>query len=96
MKKLLAKIFGVSQQIWEFLSPILSKQISSSLSKLLPIALNIVKELATNNNLSNKQKKEKAFKDITDIAKDEGLSAANSLINLAIEMAVTRLKVNGE
>lgn len=96
MKTLFAKLLGISQQVWEFLAPIVTKQASATLAKLLPIALGVVSELAKDNGLSGKQKREKAFKDLTAFAKDEGLSAANSIINLAIEMAVTKFKTAGE
>ena len=64
-----------------------------SLTVLLPIALGIVKELAENNNISNSEKREQAFDKLADAAKNEGMNAASSLLNLAIEMAVTNLKV---
>jgi hypothetical protein len=52
-----------------------------------------VKELAENNNISNSEKREQAFDKLADAAKNEGMNAASSLLNLAIEMAVTNLKV---
>lgn len=94
MKALLSKILGVSKSFIDFIFPIISRQVGSSLSKLLPIALTIVKELANNNNISNSEKREEAFKKLSDAAKNEGMNAASSLLNLAIEIAVTNLKVS--
>lgn len=96
MKTLISKILGVSKSFIDFVWPILTKQVGSSLAVLLPIALGIVKELANNSNISNSQKKEEAFNKLTEAAKNEGLNAATSLLNLAIEMAVTNLKVSSE
>jgi hypothetical protein len=96
MKSFFAKLLGISQQVWDFLIPLVTKQVSITLAKLLPVALSIVTELAKDNDLSGKQKRDKAFKDLTAFAKAEGLDAANSLLNLTIEMAVTKLKVASE
>jgi hypothetical protein len=94
MKTLISKILGVSKSFIDFVWPLLTKQVGASLSVLLPIALGIVKELANNNEISNSQKREEAFNKLADAAKSEGLNAASSLLNLAVEMAVTNLKVS--
>jgi cadmium resistance protein CadD (predicted permease) len=93
MKSLISKILGVPKLLWAFVWPLVTKQVGMSLTVLLPIALGIVKELAENNNISNSEKREQAFEKLADAAKNEGMNAANSLLNLAIEMAVTNLKV---
>jgi hypothetical protein len=93
MKSLISKILGVPKLLWTFVWPLVTKQVGMSLTVLLPIALGIVKELAENNNISNSEKREQAFEKLADAAKNEGMNAANSLLNLAIEMAVTNLKV---
>lgn len=96
MKTLISKILGVSKSFIDFVWPLLTKQVGASLAALLPIALGIVKELASNKELSNSQKREEAFNKLADAAKAEGLSAASSLLNLAVEMAVTNFKVSSE
>lgn len=96
MKTLISKILGVSKSFIDFVWPLLTKQVGASLAVLLPIALSIVKELANNNEISNSQKREEAFNKLADAAKTEGLNAASSLLNLAVEMAVTNLKVSSE
>jgi len=96
MKTLLSKILGASRSFVDFIWPLLTKQVGSSLAALLPVALAIVKELAQNKDISNSEKKEQAFKKLSEAAKSEGMNAASSLLNLAIEMAVTNLKVSNE
>jgi len=96
MKTLISKILGVPKTLWLFVWPLVTKQVGVSLTILLPIALSIVKELAENNNISNSEKRQQAFDKLTDAAKNEGMNAAGSLLNLAIEMAVTNLKVTSK
>jgi hypothetical protein len=96
MKSLISKILGVPKLLWAFVWPLVTKQVGLSLTVLLPIALSIVKELAENNNISNSEKREQAFEKLADAAKNEGMNAASSLLNLAIEMAVTNLKVSSK
>jgi Na+/proline symporter len=94
MKTVVSKLLGVSKTVINFIWPLITKQLGSSLAVLLPIALSIVKELASNNQIANSQKREEAFERLSNAAKNEGISAASSLLNLAIEMAVTNLKVS--
>ena len=96
MKTIVSKILGVSKSFIDFVWPLLTKQVGSSLAVLLPLAFNIVKELAANNEITNSQKREEAFNKLTNAAKNEGINAASSLLNLAIEMAVSNLKVSSE
>lgn len=92
MKAFFAKLLGISQAIWDFIAPILARQASDILAKLLPVALGICADLASQDGLSGKQKRDKAFKELSAFASAEGLQAASSLINLSIEMAVNKLK----
>lgn len=96
MKTIVSKILGVSKSFIDFVWPLLTKQVGSSLAALLPLAFTIVKELAANNGISNSQKREEAFNKLTSAAKNEGINAASSLLNLAIEMAVSNLKISSE
>lgn len=96
MKTLISKILGVPKTLWTFVWPLITKQIGSSLVVLLPIAYQIVKDLASNNNIGNSEKREQAFDKLSEAAKSEGISAAGSLLNLAIEMAVTNLKASSD
>jgi len=92
MKTILSRILGVSKALIEFIWPLITKQAGASLAILLPIAYEIVKNLAKNDNISNSQKREEAFDQLYSVAKKEGMQAKDSLINLAIEMAVNVLK----
>lgn len=96
MKTLISKLLGVSKTFLDILWPILTKKVGASLSVLLPIALMIVKELAKNGNLTNAEKRQDAFVKLTDAVKKEGLSVSTSVLNLAIEMAVTSFKSSTE
>lgn len=96
MKSFFAKLLGISQLIWDFLVPILARQVSLTLTKLLPVALSIVTELAKDNGMSGSQKRDKAVSELKVFATEEGLDAANSLINLTVEMAVNKLKTVSE
>lgn len=96
MKTLISKLLGVSKSFLDLLWPIITKQVGASLASLLPIAINIVRDLANDKNMSNGEKQQEAVKRLSDAAKNEGFNAAASLLNLTIEMAVTNLKVSSE
>jgi hypothetical protein len=92
MKAIVSKILGVSKSFIDFIWPLVTKQVAVSLATLLPIAYQIVKELAKNNNLNNSEKRQEAFNQLVNETKKQGLQAGDSLLNLAIEMAVNVLK----
>jgi hypothetical protein len=92
MKAIVSKILGVSKSFIDFIWPLVTKQVAVSLATLLPIAYQIVKELAKNNNLNNSEKRQEAFNQLANETKKRGLQAGDSLLNLAIEMAVNVLK----
>lgn len=94
MNKFFTKVVGASKTVLNFILPLVTKQVGVSLAALLPIAYEIVKGLSKNNNFSNSEKRQEAFNQIADATKKEGLNAGDSLINLAIEMAVNVLKGN--
>ena len=92
MKTLLSRILGVPKTLWTFVWPLVTKQAGSTLVVLLPVAYQIVKDLASNNNISSSEKRQQAFDQLIDVAKNQGITAATSLINLIIEIAVTNFK----
>ena len=96
MKSLISKILGVPKTLWTFLWPLITKQAGSTLVVLLPVAYQIVKDLASNNNISSSEKRQQAFDQLLDVAKNQGITAATSLINLIIEIAVTNFKTISE
>lgn len=92
MNKFFSKVVGASKTVVSFILPLVTKQVGVSLAALLPVAYEIVKGLAKNNNLSNAEKRQEAFNQLADATKKQGLQAGDSLLNLAIEMAVNVLK----
>jgi hypothetical protein len=71
---------------------IAAAQAADSLSRLLPLAAQIVGELALTNGLGNAEKRGKAFDRLQAAAATEGIRAGASALNLAVEMAVAELK----
>jgi hypothetical protein len=76
----------------DWILPILQTQAAGSLERLAPIALGIVVELATNNSLQNAEKRDIAVTKLATAAKSEGIAVGLSLLNLAVELAVAKLK----
>ncbi len=94
MKTLLAKLLGISKQLLGWIIAISSSQVAVSLSKLLPIALGIVIELAKNSQLGNSDKQKEAIKKLSDIAVQEGIVAGTNILTTAVEMAVAQMKAS--
>jgi hypothetical protein len=61
------------------------------LADLLPVALEVVSSLADSKR-SGDEKRKAAFTRIELLAKAQGIQVATSAINLAIELAVQRMK----
>ena len=93
MKSFFAKLAGVPAKIWNFYAPILKELLTSSVSALLPIALEIVESLADTDK-TGAQKREAAVKKLALTAKKQGISASESLIRFAVESAVQRYKLD--
>lgn len=91
MNNIIARILGVGKVIWEFLVPIIKTSLASTLTALLPIALEVVASLATSGK-NGTEKRETAVKQLQQIAVAEGIHAAESAVRLAVEMAYTKLK----
>jgi hypothetical protein len=91
LTKLLALLTGASKTVLTFIVPILRDGTSKLLADILPIALEVVSSLLTSNK-TNEEKRKAAFVRIETAAKQRGIEAANSVINLAIELAVQRVK----
>jgi hypothetical protein len=95
MKTLLIKaigaITGASKSVIEFIIPILRESAASLLRELLPIAMEVVSSLLTSDK-SGDEKRKLAVERIKDTAVKEGINASNRTINLAIELALAKLK----
>lgn len=96
MKTLLAKLLGISTSLLNYFLPILQSAVAGSLSRLLPLALNIVAELAIQNNLGNAEKRAAALQNLQRAAVVEGIQCSVSILNLAVETAVVSLKQQGQ
>ena len=94
MKAILAKLLGISKQLLDWILILATSQAAVSVSKLLPIALGIVLELATSNSLSKPDKQKEAIAKLTAAATAEGIVAGTNVLTLAVEMAVAQMKAS--
>jgi hypothetical protein len=92
MKTLLLKLTGISSSVWNFYFPLLKALFADATVALLPIALQIVRELAQSSK-SGDFKRNMAVQELTKAAKDRGIAAAESLIRFTIESAVQRTRL---
>jgi hypothetical protein len=92
MKSLFATLLGIPSKIWSFYAPILRQLFADAAASLLPLALDIVRELADSSKTGS-QKREAAVKKLTQAALRNGIDASESLIRFTIESAVQRVKV---
>lgn len=94
MKDFFARMLGFGRTLWEFIAPLLARTTATALETLLPIALEIVAELATSN-APGREKQAIAVARLEREAKAAGVTAATSLINLSVEMALQKLRGDG-
>ena len=92
MKSFFAKLAGIPSIIWNFYAPIIAELLTSAVSALLPIALEIVESLADSDKTSA-QKREAAVKKLSSEARRYGIKASESLIRFTVESAVQRYKL---
>ena len=97
MKELFAHIWtfvtGVSASLWHFVEPILSQETGSLLNQLLPIALQVVTQVAQTGDLPN-AKRDAAYAQLKSAALAAGLDASGSLLNAAIELAYQHYQIS--
>jgi len=82
---------GLLRSFWSLMKQIFSGATEIILAELKDVALASVRRLAKTD-LSNEEKRKQAFKDIKAYAKRNGIRARDSIVNLAIELAVQALK----
>ena len=92
MKTFFARVLGISKAILSFYLPLLRNLLSSGMSALLPLALEIVRSLTTSQ-ITNTAKRDEAIRLLKQAAVAEGLSATESLIRFTVESAVQHLKL---
>lgn len=93
MKTLIAKLMGLTAQVWDFFLPLLRELLVTGISALLPLALEIVRSLAQTDKTSG-EKRNEAIRALKAAAVEQGISASESLIRFAVESAVQKMKVN--
>jgi hypothetical protein len=92
MKNLFAKLMGISSSLLNFYLPIFRELFTSGLAALLPIALDIVREVGASDK-SSSEKRNFALGRLRDEAQRIGVNASESLLRYTIESAVQRLKL---
>lgn len=80
-----------ASKVWTIIRPSVMVWLTGVGQQLLDLALEIVTDLATSD-LSNSEKRDTAFDKIKEKLVEEGKEVGDSLINLAIEIAVTKIK----
>lgn len=92
MKSFFTFLLGVPVKIWNFYAPILRQLFVDAAAALLPLALDIVRELADTSK-TGAQKREAAVKKLTSAAIRNGIDASESLIRFTVESAVQKVKL---
>jgi len=92
MKAFIAKVLGITQSIWNFYAPLLRSLAITGTGILLPIALEIVRSLATTDK-SSAEKREEAVSALKNASIKQGVEATESLIRFTIESAVQRMRL---
>lgn len=93
MKSFFATLLGIPAKIWAFYGPLLRELFADAAANLLPLALDIVRELADTSK-TGAQKREAAVKKLSSAALRNGIDASESLIRFTIESAVQRAKLD--
>ena len=92
MKIFFAKILGISASVWNFYAPLLKALFVTGASALLPIALEVVRNLAQTDK-SGAEKREEAVSVLKQAATRQGLSVTESIIRFTVESAVQRMRI---
>jgi len=93
MKTILAKLLGISQRVLEFFLPVMRELLASGMAALLPLALDVVRDM-DRESIPSSAKRAEAIRLLQAAAIRHGLVASESLIRLAVESAVTRLRAS--
>jgi hypothetical protein len=93
MKKLFAKLLGISSSLFNFYLPIFRELVATGLAALLPIALEVVTALAKTDK-TGAEKRSEALNTLRDAAIQRGINASESLLRYTVEAAVQKLKVS--
>ena len=91
MKTLLAKLLGLTQAVLAFYLPVLKAIVASGMAALLPVALDIVRSLASAD-ITSGEKRDLALNRLREAAINQGIEASESLLRYTVESAVQKLK----
>jgi hypothetical protein len=92
MKAWIAKALGIGRTLLGWLWDIARGPVGDAIERMLPIALEIVTELAVRRDLTSAQKRDKAGEMLTAAAQREMVHVSTSMVNLIVEMAVNQLR----
>jgi len=77
--------------IWTWIKPVLLVLITQVSKDVFKVAYDVVKAMSETD-LTNKEKRDNAFEQISYYLTNEGKNITSSIINLVIELAVQKLK----
>jgi hypothetical protein len=86
-----AALWGAGRAVLAFVAPILRARAVEVLAVALPVALEIVRSLAASRE-DGERKRQVAVRQLGHELRQRGIDAAESALNLAVELAVARLK----
>jgi hypothetical protein len=89
--KTLSFLTGASKSVLEFIVPIIKDSTANALKEILPIALEVVSSLRDSSKTGD-QKRRLAINQIKKTALDGGIDASSRAVNLAIELALSRIE----
>ena len=95
MKSLLAKLLGITTALLNFYLPDFKELLASGVSALLPVALDIVRSLASAD-VTSTEKRNMAINRLKEAAVQKGIEASESLIRYTVESAVSKLKAENK
>ncbi len=82
----------VMSNVWIFLKPIVDLFMSEVGKALREVAIEAVGSLLSVDTLTNEEKRKEAFLIIVTRLKEKGIKLSDSVINMAIEVALQKLK----
>ncbi len=91
MNSFFLSILGVGKAIWPYIAPILAKGAVSMLAIVLPVARQAVLTM-WGQDLSGPEKRIAAIARVKEQLTREGIQISDSIISLAVELALQRIK----
>lgn len=95
MKDWIAKLLGVGRVLWEYVRPIVFGETATALTRILPAAQDAVESLVDVPG-TGEEKRAKALDALRAVAVGAGVTVGTAVLNLAVEMAVNKLREAGK